>query len=68
MVGTPPLNFLMTRCIAAYANEIAIVVAAVKNGTETPTTAYDRLMALALAEAALKSVAESRALNVAEVI
>ena len=52
MVDTPPLNFFMTRCIAAYANEIAIVVAAVKNGTETPTTAYDRLMALALAEAA----------------
>ena len=45
-------------------------MATVKNGTETPATAYDRLMALALAlaEGALKSVAESRALNVAEVI
>ena len=66
--AAPLLNFFMTRYIAAYANEIAAFVSAIKNGTETPTTTHDGLMALALAEAALKSVAESRAVNVAEVL
>ncbi len=66
--AAPLLNFFMTRYIAAYANEIAAFVSAIKNGTETPTTTHDGLMALALAEAALKSVAESRAVNVAYVI
>ena len=66
--AAPLLNFFMTRYIAAYANEIAAFVSAIKNGTDTPTTTHDGLMALALAEAALKSVAESRAVNVAEVL
>jgi myo-inositol 2-dehydrogenase/D-chiro-inositol 1-dehydrogenase len=66
--AAPLLNFFMTRYIAAYANEIAAFVAAVKNGTETPTTTHDGLMALALAEAALKSVAEGRAIKLAEVL
>jgi myo-inositol 2-dehydrogenase/D-chiro-inositol 1-dehydrogenase len=66
--AAPLLNFFMTRYIAAYANEIAAFVAAVKNGTETPTTTHDGLMALALAEAALKSVAEGRAVKLAEVL
>ncbi|HMO70281.1 MAG TPA: inositol 2-dehydrogenase, partial [Paracoccaceae bacterium] len=37
-------------------------------GTPTPTTGHDGLMALALAEAALKSVAEGRVVKVAEVL
>ena len=63
----PLLNFFMTRYIAAYANEIASFIAAVEGGTPTATTGHDGLMALALAEAALKSVAEGRAVRVAEV-
>ncbi len=64
----PLLNFFMTRYIAAYANEIASFVAAVNGGTATPTTGQDGLQALALADAALKSVAEGRTVKVAEII
>jgi myo-inositol 2-dehydrogenase/D-chiro-inositol 1-dehydrogenase len=66
--AAPLLNFFMTRYIAAYANEIAAFVAAVNDGTALPTTTHDGLMALALAEAALKSVAEGRAVKVSEVL
>jgi len=66
--AAPLLNFFMTRYIAAYANEIAAFVAAVRQGTRTPTTGEDGLLALALAEAALLSVAEGRAVRVAEVL
>ena len=66
--AAPLLNFFMTRYIAAYANEIAAFVAAVNDGTDTPTTTHDGLMALALAEAALKSVAEGRTVKVSEVL
>lgn len=64
----PLLNFFMTRYIAAYANEIAGFIAAIQAGTETPTTGHDGLMALALAEAALKSVAEGRSVKVSEIL
>ncbi len=66
--AAPLLNFFMTRYIAAYANEIAAFIAAVNAGTKTPTTIEDGLMALALAEAALKSVAEGRSVKVSEVL
>ena len=66
--AAPLLNFFMTRYIAAYANEIAAFVAAVIGDTATPTTTHDGLMALALAEAALKSVSEGRAVKLAEVL
>ncbi len=66
--AAPLLNFFMTRYIAAYANEIAAFVAAVNGGTALPTTTHDGMMALALAEAALKSVAEGRAVKVTEVL
>jgi len=62
----PLLNFFMTRYIAAYANEIASFVASVEGGTPTATTGHDGMMALALAEAALKSVAEGRAVKLTE--
>ncbi len=64
----PLLNFFMSRYTAAYANEISAFVTAVTNGTATPTTGEDGLMALALAEAALKSVAEGRLVAVSEVL
>jgi len=66
--SAPLLNFFMTRYIAAYANEIAAFVDAVNTGKATPTTTHDGLMALALAEAALKSVAEGRTVKLAEVL
>ena len=61
----PLLNFFMTRYIAAYANEIAGFIAAVTNGTATPTTGEDGLLALVLADAALKSVKTGQVVNVA---
>ncbi len=66
--SAPLLNFFMTRYIAAYANEIAAFIAAVNAGTETPTTTHDGLIALALAEAALKSVAEARSVTLSEIL
>lgn len=64
--AAPLLNFFMSRYTAAYANEIAAFVRSVTQGTPTPTTGHDGLLALALADAALKSVAEGRSVKVAE--
>lgn len=64
----PLLDFFMTRYVAAYANEIAAFVAAVGGQAETPTTGHDGLMALALAEAALLSVAEARVVRMTEIL
>jgi myo-inositol 2-dehydrogenase / D-chiro-inositol 1-dehydrogenase len=64
----PLLNFFMTRYVAAYANEIAAFIAAVQGGTAMPTTGRDGLMALALAEAALISVAQGRAVKLSEIL
>lgn len=67
--GRPPLlNFFMTRYTAAYANEIAAFVAALADGAEPPATGHDGLMALALADAAVRSVEEGRAVRVSEII
>lgn len=66
--SAPLLNFFMSRYTAAYANEIAAFVASVTHRTATPTTGLDGLLALALADAALKSVAESRTVRVSEVL
>lgn len=66
--AAPLLNFFMTRYIAAYANEIAAFIHAVNTNTETPNTTHDGLMALVLAEAALKSVAEGRTVKLSEVL
>lgn len=64
----PLLNFFMSRYTAAYANEINAFVAAVNANSEAPTTGHDGLMALALAEAALASVASGRMVKVVEVL
>jgi myo-inositol 2-dehydrogenase/D-chiro-inositol 1-dehydrogenase len=64
----PPLmDFFMTRYTAAYAAEIAAFIKAVGEKSVPPTTGDDGLKALALAEAALKSVAEGRAVSLSEV-
>ena len=66
--AAPLLNFFMTRYVAAYANEIAAFIDSVTKGSTPPTTTHDGLMALVLAEAALKSVAEGRSVKVAELL
>lgn len=67
--GRPPLlNFFMTRYAAAYANEISEFVAAVSTGEPMPTTGHDGLVALALADAAVLSAAEGRAVRVADIM
>ena len=58
----------MTRYTAAYANEIAGFIRAVQDGCATPTTGEDGLRALALADAALQSVQEGRAVKVTEIL
>ena len=64
----PLLDFFMTRYTEAYAAEIAAFVAALAKGTPMPTTGQDGLMALALAEAALRSVREGRAVTLSEIL
>jgi myo-inositol 2-dehydrogenase/D-chiro-inositol 1-dehydrogenase len=64
----PLLDFFMIRYTAAYANEIAAFVAAVAEGAAPPTTGHDGLMALALADAAEKSVDEGRLVRLDEVL
>lgn len=67
-VKPPLLDFFMTRYVAAYAAEIAAFVAALVDRTPMPVGGRDGLAALALAEAALKSVSEGRAVKVAEIV
>lgn len=65
----PPLHdFFMTRYTDAYAAEIAAFIAAISDGAAISPDGKDGLAALALAEAALKSVAEGRAVKVSEVL
>ncbi|NUB46282.1 inositol 2-dehydrogenase [Fertoebacter nigrum] len=65
----PPLHdFFMTRYTEAYAAEIAAFIAAVRGKAAAAPSGEDGLLALALAEAALKSVDERRAVAVAEVL
>jgi myo-inositol 2-dehydrogenase/D-chiro-inositol 1-dehydrogenase len=64
----PLLNFFMSRYTAAYANEIAAFVVAVNDGVTPPTSGDDGLMALALAEAAIRSVKEGRAVAMADIL
>ncbi len=65
----PPLhNFFMTRYTEAYAAEIAAFVDVVTKNKKPSPNGEDGMIALALAEAALKSVAEGRAVQVSEVM
>ena len=64
----PPLyDFFMTRYIAAYANEIAEFIEALTSNSPASPTGYDGLQSLKIAEAALKSVTEGRAIPLAEI-
>ena len=65
----PPLHdFFMTRYIDAYANEIATFIDGLARRHARSRHRRDGLKALALAEAALRSVAEGRKIKVADVL
>jgi len=65
----PPLHdFFMTRYTEAYAAEIATFIAAMGGKGRAEPSGEDGLIALALADAAVKSVAEKRVVKVAEVM
>jgi len=65
----PPLHdFFMTRYTEAYAAEIAAFITAVSGKGIAAPSGEDGLIALALAEAALKSVAEKRTVAMSEVM
>lgn len=64
----PPLhNFFMTRYTQAYAAEITAFIKTIEGKDSPSPDGYDGLQSLILAEAALKSVAESRAVKVIEI-
>jgi myo-inositol 2-dehydrogenase/D-chiro-inositol 1-dehydrogenase len=61
----PPLHdFFMTRYIDAYANEIASFIDAASKGTAASPSGQDGLLALKLADAALKSAKEGKAVQI----
>ena len=64
----PLLDFFMTRYTHAYANEIAAFIDAIGGKRPASPSGKDGLIALALADAAVKSVAEGRAVQVSEVL
>jgi len=62
----PPLHdFFMTRYTAAYAAEISAFIDSLEKGTPLSPSAEDGLIALMLADAALKSVEQKAAVKVA---
>ena len=64
----PLHDFFMTRYIAAYAAEIAAFVDVIRNGATPSPSGRDGLLALVLAEAAVRSVREGRTVRVDEVM
>lgn len=64
----PPLHdFFMTRYTAAYEAEISTFVAALAEGVPTSPNGHDGLAALVIAEAALKSVTQGRAIKISDI-
>ncbi len=69
MSPRPPLHdFFMTRYTEANAAEIATFIAALAGKGKAEPTGEDGLIALALADAAVKSAVEMRVVTVAEVM
>lgn len=65
----PPLHdFFMTRYTEAYAAEIASFIAAIAGQGKAEPSGEDGLIALALADAALKAVAEGRVVRMSEIL
>ncbi|MCF6317094.1 MAG: inositol 2-dehydrogenase [Marinosulfonomonas sp.] len=63
-----PTYFFLERYMPSYANEWAAFVTAVSSGTHLPVTLDDGVLALAMAEAAARSVAECRPVKLNEVL
>ena len=66
-VRPPLLDFFMTRYTAAYAAEIEAFVAGLRDGAPLAPSGEDGRIALALADAALRSAREGRKVMIAEV-
>jgi myo-inositol 2-dehydrogenase/D-chiro-inositol 1-dehydrogenase len=65
----PPLHdFFMTRYTQAYANEIAAFIEAIGGKEKASPSGEDGLLALTLADAALKSIQEGRVVKVSEIL
>ncbi len=64
----PNQHFFITRYANAYAAEIAAFVNALADGAPPPVSGLDGLKALALADAAVLSVAQNRSVRVAEIL
>ncbi|RWK55992.1 inositol 2-dehydrogenase [Mesorhizobium sp.] len=65
----PPLHdFFMTRYLDAYANEIAAFIAAATSGNKAAPSGMDGLVALRLADAALKSAREGKTVRLDKTI
>lgn len=64
----PPLHdFFMTRYTEAYAREISTFIEAVESKSPAQPSGIDGLIALAMADAAVKSVKEGRAVKLSEI-
>ncbi|MDR3267759.1 MAG: inositol 2-dehydrogenase [Tannerella sp.] len=66
--GALPLNFFMDRYIEAYSNELKAFCDAIINNKPVPVGGEDGLISVAVGLAAKKSVAESRAVKLSEII
>ena len=66
--AAPLLNFFIERYREAFDAEIGAFVDAVENGQPVPVGFEDGRLALVLAEAALRSMTERRAVNVREIV
>jgi myo-inositol 2-dehydrogenase / D-chiro-inositol 1-dehydrogenase len=64
----PLLDFFMTRYVDAYANEIAAFIETLAGKRKASPNGKDGLIALALADACLKSITEKRVVQVKEVL
>ncbi|MGB3408815.1 MAG: inositol 2-dehydrogenase [Jannaschia sp.] len=67
-IRPPLLDFFMTRYTAAYAAEIAEFVSALTEGRAPRTNGHDGLMALVLAEAAVRSARDGSVIAVADIL
>jgi myo-inositol 2-dehydrogenase / D-chiro-inositol 1-dehydrogenase len=67
-VRPPLMDFFMNRYTAAYAAEIGSFVTGLREGAPLAPSGADGLAALALADAAVRSVAEGRKVRVSEVV
>ena len=65
--SAPLLDFFIERYAAAFAAEISAFVDAIETGTTPEVGFEDGRLALILAEAAMKSAAEGRVVNVSEI-